>query len=43
MPFKDTVTTDGVFNDAIYGWSPERCKLLGADIISAIYRLVNDL
>ena len=43
MPFKDTVTKDGVYNDNIYGWSADRSKLLGADIITAIYRLIDEL
>lgn len=39
MPFKDTVETP----DQIYGWSPERCKNLGAANLDAMMAVVDQL
>ncbi|SBS35342.1 Zinc carboxypeptidase [Marinomonas aquimarina] len=37
MPFKDNQNLP----DEVVGWSPERCKILGADVLYPIYHVVN--
>ena len=39
MPFKDNANLP----DPLYGWSPERSALLGADVLGAILAVVDDL
>ncbi|MFC6439853.1 M14-type cytosolic carboxypeptidase [Bowmanella sp. JS7-9] len=39
MPFKDNANLP----DAIYGWSPKRCKQLGEDVLVAIHAVVDTL
>ncbi len=39
MPFKDNADAP----DARNGWSPERCRQLGRDALTALYAVVNDL
>ncbi len=37
MPFKD----NELLPDSEVGWSPERSKILGADVLYPIYQVVN--
>ncbi|MDX1570506.1 MAG: M14-type cytosolic carboxypeptidase [Xanthomonadales bacterium] len=39
MPFKDNANAP----DEITGWSPARCRLLGASVLDPLYRLIDDL
>jgi len=39
MPFKDTVDTP----DDDQGWSPERCRQLGAAMVDAMWARFDDL
>jgi len=39
MPFKDNADAP----DARNGWSPERCRQLGRDALTALYAVVDDL
>lgn len=39
MPFKDNADAP----DARYGWSPDRCRRLGAACLDALYAVVDDL
>src|SRR5690606_27550647 len=39
MPFKDNANLP----DVDFGWSVNRCRQLGADVISAVYAVANDL
>ncbi len=39
MPFKD----NALLPDAAYGWSPERCKQLGEDLLVAVNAVIDDL
>ncbi len=39
MPFKDTVDTP----HPVEGWSPERCKKLGANALDALYEVIDQL
>ncbi len=39
MPFKDTSHTP----DPVYGWSPQRCKKLGASNLNALYGVIDRL
>jgi hypothetical protein len=39
MPFKDNANAP----DAIEGWSPDRCRRLGEDCLTALHSVLPDL